>query len=108
MRGFAVVSVLALGALAAPAMAADPQITIMLNNHEFAPKEVPVPAGTKVELIVQNKQTAAAEFESRSLHREKVIQPGGQVSVFVGPLEPGRYEFFDDFHSATRGFLVVK
>jgi hypothetical protein len=37
-----------------------------------------------------------------------MVQPGGQISVFVGPLDPGRYEFFDDFHGATRGFLVAK
>ena len=30
------------------------------------------------------------------------------ASVFVGPLEPGRYEFFDDFNRAARGFIVVK
>jgi len=28
--------------------------------------------------------------------------------VFVGPLQPGRYEFFDDFHPASRGVLVVR
>jgi hypothetical protein len=25
----------------------------------------------------------------------------------VRPLEPGRYNFFDDFHRQTQGFLVV-
>jgi hypothetical protein len=106
-QGFALVAILGLVAFAAPAMAADPQVTIVLKDHEFNPKEVPVPAGVKVELLVQNQQAAMAEFESHSLHREKVVQPGGQISVFVGPLDPGRYEFFDDFHNATRGFLVV-
>ena len=49
-----------------------------------------------------------AEFESPSLHREKVVAPGAAVSVFVGPLNPGRYEFYDDFHPATRGVIVVQ
>ncbi|HKS89118.1 MAG TPA: cupredoxin domain-containing protein, partial [Stellaceae bacterium] len=62
----------------------------------------------KVELVVRNEQAIPAEFESTSLHREKVVTPGGSVSVYVGPLGPGRYEFFDDFHPATRGFVVVK
>lgn len=100
--------VFGLVAFTAPAMAADPQITIVLKDHAFSPSEVPVPAGVKVELQVQNQQTTTAEFESHSLHREKIVQPGGQISVFVGPLDPGRYEFFDDFHNATRGFLVAK
>jgi hypothetical protein len=31
-----------------------------------------------------------------------------EIAVFVGPLDPGSYEFFDDFHLETRGHLVVK
>jgi hypothetical protein len=27
--------------------------------------------------------------------------------VFVRPLQPGRYNFYDDFHHATQGYLVV-
>jgi plastocyanin len=108
MRGFALAAVLGLVAFAAPAMAADPQVTIVLKDHAFTPNEVPIPVGTKVELLIQNRQATMAEFESHSLHREKVVQPGGQISVVVGPLDPGRYEFFDDFHNATRGFLVAK
>jgi hypothetical protein len=108
MRGLAVIAVLGLMAFAAPALAADPQVTIVLKDHAFNPAEVPIPANTKVELLIQNQQATMAEFESHSLHREKVVQPGSQISVSVGPLEPGRYEFFDDFHNATRGFLVAK
>ena len=40
--------------------------------------------------------------------REKVVKPGSSASIFVGPLKPGRYEFFDDFHPATRGVLVAR
>ena len=72
------------------------------------PAEVTVPAGVKAELIIRNEQTTPAEFESTALHREKVIAPGAAVSVFIGPLRPGRYEFFDDFHPATRGVIVVQ
>jgi hypothetical protein len=94
--------------LAPPALADDPVITITLKDHRFTPSEVPVPGGTKVQLIVKNEQAVTAEFESNSLHREKVVTPGGQITLFVGPLAPGSYEFFDDFHSATRGHLVAK
>lgn len=108
MSRFAPLAVLLLAAFAVPAWAGNPQIAIVLKDHQFVPQEVPVPAGVKVELVVQNQQDVVAEFESTSLHREKIVQPGGKISVFVGPLNPGRYEFFDDFHNATRGFLVVK
>ena len=90
-----------------PVARAEP-ITITVRDHQFVPSEVPVPAGTKVELLVRNEQTTPAEFESSSLHREKIVPPGGQISVFVGPLDPGGYEFFDDFHPQTRGHIVAK
>ena len=95
-----------LGATAA--FAADPTVAIAIRDHQFVPAEVPVPAGVKVELIIRNDQSVPAEFESTALHREKVIAPGASASVFVGPLKPGRYEFFDDFNPATRGILVAQ
>lgn len=67
-----------------------------------------MPAGVKVKLLVKNEQTATAEFESTSLHREKIVNAGGEITVFVGPLDPGSYEFFDDFNNSTRGHLIVK
>ena len=91
-----------------PAFAEEPKVTIAVRDHQFVPAEVPIPAGVKVELIIRNEQTMPAEFESKSLHREKVVAPGASVSVFVGPLKPGRYEFIDDFHPASRGVLVVQ
>jgi len=97
-----------LGFVAAPALADDPVVTITLKDHQFVPSEVPVPAGVKVKLLVKNQQQVTAEFESNSLHREKIVNGGGEITVFVGPLEPGSYEFFDDFHNDTRGHLIAK
>ena len=90
-----------------PALADDP-VTIAIRDHQFVPSEVAIPAGVQVQLLVRNEQNVTAEFESTSLHREKVVPPGGQTTVFVGPLSPGSYEFFDDFHGETRGHLVAK
>jgi hypothetical protein len=92
----------------AVAAADEPKVTIVLKDHQWIPGEVPVPAGVKVQLIIRNEQATTAEFESASLHREKIVPAGGQASVYVGPLDPGRYEFIDDFHTSSRGFLVVK
>jgi plastocyanin len=107
MRSLALAALLALSVSAVAS--ADPgPVTITIKDHAFIPGEVRVPAGAKVELNIRNEQPTPAEFESASLHREKVVTPGGAISVFVGPLNPGRYEFFDDFHPATRGFIVVE
>ena len=95
-------------AVAAPASADDPEISITLKDHQFTPSEVSVPAGVKVKLVIKNQQQVNAEFESKVLHFEKIVTAGGQAAVFVGPLNPGSYEFYDDFHHDTRGHLIVK
>jgi plastocyanin len=109
MRHFALVLTVSFLAVAAMrAVAADPQVPISIRDHQFVPSEVPVPPGVKVELVIKNEQAVSAEFESTVLHREKIVRAGGTITVFVGPLDPGTYEFFDDFNRATRGRLVVK
>jgi len=95
-------------AAAAPALADDPVVRISIKDHQFIPAEVPVPAGVKVKLLVKNEQQVNAEFESNSLHREKIVNPGGEITVFIGPLDPGSYDIYDDFNRETRGRIVVK
>jgi high-affinity iron transporter len=97
-----------LGAVVAPALADDPSFPIVLKNNQFVPSEVQIPAGVKVKLVVRNDNPTASEFESTQFHREKLVTPGQEITVFVGPLDPGSYEFFDDLHPETRGHLVVK
>jgi hypothetical protein len=101
-------SIALLLAVAAPAFADDPVVTITLKGDQFVPSEVPIPAGVKVQLQIKNETPVSAEFESNSLHREKIVTAGGQITVFVGPLDPGSYEFFNDFHNTTRGHLIAK
>jgi plastocyanin len=100
---------IALAALIAlPALAEDPAVVIAIKDHNFIPETVEIPAGVKVKLTVRNQGDTASEFESVQFHREKVVQAGSEIILSVGPLEPGSYEFFDDFHPQTRGHLVVK
>jgi plastocyanin len=90
------------------AAADEPATIITLRDHRFDPADVEIAAGAKVRLVVRNAGSESAEFESHSLHREKVVTGGGEISLSVGPLKPGSYEFFDDFHPETRGHLIVK
>ena len=104
----AILTALLIG-IAVPAFAADePKVSITIRDDGFTPAEVQVPAGAKVELSIKNEQKVAAEFESHALRREKVIPPGATGTVYVGPLQPGRYEFFDDFRPKNRGFVVAQ
>ena len=95
-------------AISAPGFAQDPSFAIAMKNNQFIPSEIEIPAGVKVKLVVRNDDPTPAEFESTQFHREKIVAAGQEITVFVGPLDPGSYEFFDDFHPATRGRLVVK
>ena len=95
--------------LSTAAAAADaPSFAITIKDHAFTPAELTIPADTRVLLLVKNLDAAPSEFESDDFHREKVVTPGDEIKVFVGPLLAGSYEFFDDFHPATRGRLIVK
>ena len=93
----------------AAAWAEDPQFTLSIKEHRFVPAELQVPAGVKLKLLIKNEDSTPEEFESHELHREKVVPPGQQITVFVGPLDAGTYPFFGDFHQDTaRGKLIAK
>ena len=82
---------------AVPALAAD-TVTLALKNHRFVPSEVSVPAGERFRIEVENQDATPAEFESNDLRVEKIVVPGGKIAVMAGPLKPGTYKFFDDYH----------
>lgn len=97
-------------ALSSLAVAAEtPEFTLVIKNHRFEPSELSVPAGRKVKLIVDNQDPTPEEFESHSLKREKVIKGGSKATIFIGPLQPGSYEFFGEYHESTaKGKIIVK
>jgi plastocyanin len=94
--------------IAAPALADDTNLTITIKDGKFDPSEVTAPTGQRIKIVVRNQGRANSEFESSDFHREKVVLAGQEITLFVGPLDAGTYEFFDDFHPATRGHLTVK
>ena len=87
-------------ATAAAAQAAD-AVTLTIKNHQFMPSQVSVPAGERFRIEVENQDATPAEFESADLRVEKIVVPGGKIVVMVGPLKPGNYKFFDDYHPDT-------
>ena len=106
---FTAAAALALLGLGQPALAADPEFTLVIREHRFEPAELVVPAGQKVRLVVENRDPTPEEFESYTLNREKIIPGNGRIVLYVGPLKPGKYEFFGEFNMATaRGWLVAK
>ena len=91
------------------ALAADLEIALTIQDHRFLPAEVKVPAGQRVKLLILNRDSTPEEFESQQLGSEKIIPGGSRATVFIGPLKPGRYPFFGEFHQSTaQGVVVVE
>ena len=92
----------------APARADEPSFELTLKDHKFSP-ELTIPADTKVKITVKNLDATVAEFESDDFQAEKVVQPGGEVSFYIGPLKAGTYEFHDEYHEdESKTSLTVK
>jgi len=95
--------------LAIPALAAEREFTIVIQDHRFQPAELMVPAGEKIKLVVENRDPTPEEFESHALNREKVIPGKSSATIWVGPLAPGRYSFYGEFNEKTaQGAIVAK
>lgn len=105
------IAVLAISMAALHSFAATDEFTLNIKNHAFEPKELVVPAGKKVKILVVNQDATPAEFESKPLNREKLI-PGKSTGVVnIGPLKPGRYDFVEEYHeteAAAQGTIVAK
>jgi plastocyanin len=91
------------------AYAQDFEAHLTIREHKFEPAELTVPAGQKIKLLVENQDATPEEFESNELNREKIVVGKGTITVFLGPLDAGRYPFFGDFHQETaQGVLVAR
>jgi plastocyanin len=99
--------VIALACLPAIAIAADKEANLTIKEHRFEPAELKVPAGKKIKQIIDNQDASAEELESHELNREKVIPGNSRASVFIGPLKPGKYPFYGEFHESTAKGVVI-
>jgi len=82
-------------------------IPVMLKNHRFMPAEIHVRANVPSQILLTNTDPAAEEFDSESLHVEKVITGGAKGVVRLRPLAPGRYPFMGEYHSGTAQGVVI-
>jgi plastocyanin len=108
MRAIALISLLMiLGAATLPTAAEAQEINVTIRDHKFEPTELKVPANKRVTVYVNNEDATPEEFESNSLKVEKIIPGKSKGLVRIGPLAPGRYDFFGDFHQDTAKGIVI-
>lgn len=86
---------------------AESEYSLVIKDHRFDPAEFKIPAGRQVKLVIQNQDRTPEEFESEELNREKVISAGQSVVIYIGPLQPGRYPFFGEFHEETAKGVII-
>ncbi|MEI6564977.1 MAG: cupredoxin domain-containing protein [bacterium] len=87
--------------------AEDTGFTIVIKDHQFSPAKLKIPAGKKVKVVIENQDATAEEFESYDLNREKVVAGNAKITVFLGPLKPGIYKYFGEFHKNTAQGVVI-
>jgi Cupredoxin-like domain len=85
------------------------EIALSYKDKTFDPAEIGAPANTPIMIKFRNLDRDAMEFESDTLHIEKVVAAGKEATFKIRAQKPGRYEFFDEYNEKTaRGVLVVK
>ena len=104
-----IASLAMLAIFAASSRADDDSSVLRFNRGSVEPARLTLPANTPLKLQVTNAGDSAVEFEAFELHRERVVQPGQTITVYLPALPPGTYPFFDDFsHGAVKGEIVSR
>jgi hypothetical protein len=93
--------------LTIPAFADDAPVALTLKDHRFTPAEIHVKANTPTQILLTNQDSSAEEFDSSTLHVEKVVPGGEKGMVRLRPLAPGRYAFMGEYHSDTAKGVVI-
>ncbi len=84
-------------------------LSLTLKDHIFDPPELKAPAGKDIAITLKNEDTSFEEFDSDSLHTEKIVVGKGKATIKLKPLAAGRYPFRGEFHDATaQGVLIVE
>jgi hypothetical protein len=87
----------------------EPVFRIEFNDGKVTPQRLEVPAKRRIKLELHNVGKTPAEFESKELRKEKVLAPGATSTLVIRTLDPGAYDFFDDFHpDAPPAVLIAK
>ena len=86
-----------------------PVFNIVIKDHQFIPDTIRVKADQKFKLEIKNEDSGSEEFESATMHVEKIIAPKKTLRLILGPLKKGEYPFMGEFHQSTaQGKVIVE
>jgi hypothetical protein len=106
---FAALGLVSVAAIGAAQAQGATEIQLSYQDKKFTPAEISAPANTAIVIKLKNLDAKAMEFESKTLHVEKVVAGSSDATINVRAQKPGRYEFFDEYNEkVARGALVVK
>jgi hypothetical protein len=84
-----------------------PLYILVIKEHKFTPDTIKVKADRKFRLEVKNDDDGSEEFESSTLHIEKIMGPKKTIKLVLGPLKKGTYPFMGEFHQTTAKGQVI-
>ena len=107
MRKLIILGVVLFSASVSAETLTDDSQLLVIENHRYSPSELLVPAGKKIKLRIENRDASPEEFESHDLNREKLIAGKSSITIYIGPLKPGRYAFIGEFNEKTAQGVVI-
>ena len=107
MRKLIILAVVLFSASVSAEQLTDDSQLLVIENHRYIPSELLVPAGKKIKLRIENRDASPEEFESHDLNREKLIAGKSSITIYIGPLKPGRYAFIGEFNEKTAQGVVI-
>jgi plastocyanin len=93
--------------VAAPGLAADPEIPLVIEKNRFEPDVIKVKAGAPFVLVITNKDKGPEELDMQQPRIEKVIPGGKTVRLKMPALKPGKYPFVGEYHSETAKATII-
>ncbi len=83
-------------------------VNLVFKDNKFNPQVIKLKPNTKYTLVIDNQDKEDNEFDSEDLKYEKFMHANSKVSVDIGPLKSGSYEFAAEMSANSKGKILVK
>src|ERR1700741_3729051 len=87
---FAAVALVSIAVTGAASAQSATEIQLSYKDKKFDPAEISAPANTPIVIKLKNLDAKAMEFESKTLHIEKVVAGSSDATINVRAQKPGR------------------